>query len=170
MTRKLLLIVILSSSFASLSSCMKENSSYMSLPDGEIIDLTHNFSGETIYWPTAEGFKLKTVFKGPTEKGYFYFSNNYMASEHGGTHIDAPNHFAYERKTVDEIPLDQLMGKAVVIDVSHRALKDRDYRVVTADFELWEGKNGRIEDGSIILINTGYGKYWPDKKRYMGTD
>ena len=134
-----------------------------------MIDLPYDFSNETIYWPTAEGFTLKTVFKGPTEKGYFYFSNNYMASEHGGTHIDAPNHFAYERKTVDEIPLEQLIGNAVVIDVSDKALNNRDYQVNASDFKSWEDKNGKIEKGSVILLYTGYGKYWPDKEKYMGT-
>lgn len=148
----------------SLSSCQKN-----SFPDGNWIDLTHDFSSETIYWPSAEGFKLATVFKGPTEKGYFYFSNNYMASEHGGTHIDAPNHFAYERKTVDEIPLGQLTGEAVVIDVSEKALKDRDYEVSVDDFKSWETKHGRIKDGSIVLLNTGSAQFWPDRKKYMGT-
>ena len=147
-----------------LISCHKD-----SFTGRNMIDLTHDFSSETIYWPTAEGFELKTVFKGPTEKGYYYFSNNYMASEHGGTHIDAPNHFAYERKTVDEIPLGQLNGNAVVIDVSEKALKNRDYQVSIEDFTSWEHKHGKIKEGSIILLNTGYGQYWPDKEKYMGT-
>ena len=89
--------------FILFTSCHKEN-----LPGGEWIDLTYDFSRDTIYWPTAEGFELTTVFKGPTEKGYYYYSNNYTASEHGGTHIDAPNHFADKRKTVDQIDLEQL--------------------------------------------------------------
>ena len=147
-----------------LSSCHKN-----SFPDGQWIDLSHDFSSDTIYWPTAEGFKLTTVFKGPTEKGYFYFSNNYMASEHGGTHIDAPNHFAFERKTVDEIPLSQLTGEAVVIDVSEKALTDRDYEVSVEDFLTWEAKYGKIKDGSIVLLNTGSARFWPDRQKYMGT-
>lgn len=147
-----------------INSCQKN-----SFPDGQWVDLTYDFSDETIYWPTAEGFKLTTVFKGPTEKGFFYFSNNYMASEHGGTHIDAPNHFAYERKTVDEIPLSQLTGNAIVIDVSEKALKNPDYLVSVEDFTSWEEKYGKIKDGTIVLLRTGYGKYWPDREKYLGT-
>ena len=161
--RQLLTIFILSLLFT-INACQKNQ-----FPNGEWIDLTYDFSNETIYWPTSEGFELITVFKGPTEKGFFYYSNNYMASEHGGTHIDAPNHFAFDRKTVDEIPLSQLTGAAIVIDVSEKALKDPDYQVSVEDFVSWEKKYGKIKDDSIILLKTGYGKYWPDKKKYLGT-
>lgn len=164
MYNKSILILIFSFTITILSSCQK--APYKS---GSWIDLTHDFSVQTIYWPTAEGFELKTVFKGPTEKGYYYYSNNYMASEHGGTHIDAPNHFAYERKTVDEITLERLIGNAVVIDVSDRALENPDYQVGIEDFKSWENKYGRIEKGSIVLLYTGYSRYWPDRDKYMGT-
>ena len=49
---------------------------------------------DTVFWPTAESFKLDKVADGMTEKGYYYAANNFASSEHGGTHIDAPVHFA----------------------------------------------------------------------------
>lgn len=137
---------------------------------GKWIDLTHDFSEEAIYWPTAEGFKLESVFEGITDKGYFYDANNYSAAEHGGTHIDSPIHFAEGKQTVDQIPLESLIGPAVVIDVSKKALTDRDYQVGVKDFSDWEDKNGQIADGSIVLLNTGYAQFWPDRVKYMGTD
>ncbi|MGE0369180.1 MAG: cyclase family protein [Candidatus Dadabacteria bacterium] len=140
------------------------------MPSGKWVDLTHDFSSETIYWPTGEGFKLETVFEGMTEKGYFYEAKKYRAEEHGGTHIDAPVHFAEGMKTVDEIPLDRLTGPAVVIDVSERATKDPDYLVSVEDITGWEKVNGAIPEGTIVLLNTGYGRYWPDRAKYMGTD
>ena len=140
------------------------------MPEGKWIDLTHDFSSETIYWPTADGFKLETVFEGFTDKGYFYDANNYSAAEHGGTHIDSPIHFAQGKQTLDEIPLERLIGPAVVIDVSQKALSDPDYQVGVKDFTDWESKNGQIANGSIILLNTGYARYWPDRVKYMGTD
>jgi len=42
-----------------------------SIPKGHLVDLTHNYSTETIYWPTEEGFKLDKEFDGMTEKGYY---------------------------------------------------------------------------------------------------
>jgi len=142
----------------------------LTLAQGKWIDLTHDFSEDTVYWPTAEGFKLESVFEGYTDKGYFYDANNYSAAEHGGTHIDSPIHFAEGKHTVDEIPLEKLIGPAIVIDVTQRALSDPDYQVGVGDFTNWESKNGPIPEGSIVLLNTGYAKYWPDRVKYMGTD
>jgi kynurenine formamidase len=67
-----------------------------------------------VFWPTGETFRLDKVADGVTDKGYYYASNNYSGNEHGGTHIDAPVHFAQGRWTVDQIPLDRLIGSAVV--------------------------------------------------------
>lgn len=137
---------------------------------GKWIDLTHDFSEESIYWPTAEGFKLTSVFEGITDKGFFYDANNYSAAEHGGTHIDSPIHFAEGKQTVDQIPLESLIGHAVVINVSEKALANRDYLVSVKDFKDWEDKYGEIADESIVLLNTGSAQFWPDKVKYMGTD
>lgn len=136
---------------------------------GRWVDLTHEFAAETIYWPTATTFTLDVVSHGMTEKGYFYAANNYAAAEHGGTHIDAPIHFYRGRNTVDQVPVEQLIGPAVVIDVSKKALKDPDYQIRTSDILAWEQENGELPDNSIVLLHTGFGRFWPDKKRYMGT-
>ena len=136
---------------------------------GQWLDLTHVFSDKTIYWPTSESFKLETVHAGVTGKGYYYAANKFCAAEHGGTHIDAPIHFAADGQPLDAIPLDKLIGPAVIIDVSAKALTDRDYRVGTADFKAWEGRHGRLPKGSIVLLHTGYGRFWPDPVKYMGT-
>ena len=67
---------------------------------GHWIDLTHDFSTNTLYWPTAKPFTLEVEFHAHTDKGYFYAANRYSASEHGGTHIDAPIHFAEHGNTL----------------------------------------------------------------------
>jgi kynurenine formamidase len=91
-------------------------------------------------------------------------------AEHGGTHIDAPIHFHENRWTVDEIPLDRLVGPAILVDVTTRCAANRDYRVAISDFEAWEKQHGRIPDTSIVLIRTGFGRFWPDRKSYLGTE
>ena len=147
----------------------KQNSSH-SFPSGRWIDLTHDFSSETVYWPTSDPFVSETVFRGVTDKGFFYAAYKFCTAEHGGTHIDAPIHFADGRKTVDQIPLEQLIGEAVVIDVSEQAITNRDYQINIRDFTAWESVNGKIPDDSITFLYTGYSRYWPDRVRYMGTD
>ena len=136
---------------------------------GRWLDLTHDFSGETIYWPTAEGFVLEVEHHGPTSQGYFYAANRYRASEHGGTHLDAPIHFAEGKKTLDQLSVDQLAGMAVVVDVSTRALANPDYQITVGDLKDWESKHGKIPSGAILLLHTGYGRFWPDARKYLGT-
>jgi len=138
--------------------------------NGRIIDLTHAYDVTTVYWPTSSGFEMKNDFKGMTDGGYYYEANTFCTAEHGGTHLDAPIHFAEGRQHNDEIPLDRLIGPAVVVDVSKQATADRDYQVSVTDFMAWEAMHGRLPDGIIVLLRTGFGKFWPDRAAYMGTD
>jgi kynurenine formamidase len=140
------------------------------VPGGEIIDLTHAFDGETVYWPTASGFEFSVDFRGTTDGGFHYEANSFASAEHGGTHLDAPAHFAAGAQRSDEIPLHHLVGPAVLVDVSAQSAADRDYQVTVADLEAWEARHGRIPDGVILLIRTGFGRHWPDPNAYLGTD
>ena len=74
-------------------------------PPGTIIDLSYSFESSSVYWPTAETFRLEKDFEGTTEQGYYYSAYRYWAAEHGGTHIDAPVHFAKGRYSADQILL-----------------------------------------------------------------
>jgi len=139
-------------------------------PAKRIIDLSYSFDSSTVYWPTAEPFQLETDFEGITEGGYYYSAFRYRAAEHGGTHIDAPMHFAKGRHSVDQIPLEQLMGSGVVIDVTQQCAGNPDYLVSIIDVQNWEKRNGRIPPNSIVFLRTGFGKYYPDRKKYIGTD
>lgn len=133
------------------------------------VDLTHPFDQTTVYWPTSKPFQLEVVHKGLTGRGFWYESNNYSAAEHGGTHIDAPVHFAKGKWTVDEIPLNRLIGPAVKVDVSKKARGHPDYLISEQDFLDWEQRHGRIPSGAIVLVRTGWERFWPNKKKYLGT-
>lgn len=139
------------------------------LPTGPVVDLTHAYDAQAIFWPTADPFRLDKVADGMTPAGFYYASNNFFTSEHGGTHLDAPVHFAQGRHTADEVPLSQLIGPAVVIDVTAAAAADPDYQVTVADFEAWEKTHGLIGPDSIVLLRTGFSQRWPDAARYLGT-
>ncbi|RMF56461.1 MAG: cyclase family protein, partial [Calditrichaeota bacterium] len=140
------------------------------LLSGRVVDLSYAYDENTVFWPTAKAFQLEVVHAGKTDAGYFYAANNFCTAEHGGTHIDAPYHFAENGNTVDAIPLERLMGEGVVVDVSEKCQADRDYRVQVADFTDWEQKHGERLDDKIVLLRTGFGRYWPDRVKYMGTD
>jgi kynurenine formamidase len=135
-----------------------------------IVDLTHSFGSNTIVWPTEQDFKLIAQHAEDMPGGYYYVSNRVEMPEHGGTHIDAPIHFSKGKQTLDQISIEQMVGAAIRINVSEQCARDRGYRVVISDFERWEAEYGRIPNGSIVLLDTGYARFWPDRKDYLGTD
>jgi kynurenine formamidase len=143
----------------------------LDLSTAHVVDLTHPFDAETLYWPTSpSAFELKVLSAGPTPGGWYYAANTFCAPEHGGTHLDAPHHFSEQGDPCDRIPLSRLVARAVVLDVRERTAGDPDYRLRVADIEAWEKENGRIPEGSIALLRTGWSMRWPDRKRYLGDD
>ena len=142
----------------------------LAFDESKVLDMTYPFDESTIYWPTAKPFTLEKVAAGMTKGGYWYAANNMSLAEHGGTHLDAPIHFAKGCWTTDEVPLQKLMGPAAVIDIRSEAAKDPDYRLRVEDLFNWEKSHGRIPEGALVLVYTGWGRYWPDKKKYLGTD
>ena len=141
------------------------------LRTARVVDLTHPFDERTPYWPTAtRGFELAPVHYGRTEAGYFYSAYSFCAPEHGGTHLDAPIHFGEGRWTADQIPVERLVRPAVVIDVAAASAADADHRLTADELQTWEARHGRIAEGTIVLLRTGWSARWPDKKRYLGDD
>jgi kynurenine formamidase len=136
---------------------------------GELVDLSHAYDAGAIFWPTAEPFRLEKVADGVTPAGYYYASNNFFTSEHGGTHMDAPVHFAQGRQAADEVPLDRLVAPAIVIDVTEASSGNADYQITVEDFQKWEQQNGAIPSDAIVLLRTGFSRHWPDAAKYLGT-
>lgn len=140
-------------------------------PAPRVVDLSHAFGPGTLYWPTSpSAFRLETLAHGHTDGGFFYSANSLSTPEHGGTHLDAPIHFAEGRRTTDQIPVEQLVAPAVVIDVSAQAAADRDYRLTREDVLAFERDHGEIAAGTIVLLRTGWSRHWPDAKAYLGDD
>jgi len=141
------------------------------LSHANVVDLTYAFDEHTLYWPNSpSGFELKRLAYGPTPGGYFYSANLYSAPEHGGTHIDAPIHFSEHGRTLDAIPPQQLIAPAVVLDITSKTAADPDYRLTADDVRDWERAHGRIEDGTIVLLRTGWGARYGNRKAYFGDD
>lgn len=135
----------------------------------KIVDLSYAFGPETIYWPTAESFTRQPVAYGHTPQGYWYAANNICMAEHGGTHMDAPIHFAEGKRTADRVPLASCIGPAAVIDVRRQAAANPDYRLSVEDLTDWEAHNGRLPAAAVVIMWSGWGSYWPDKVHYLGT-
>lgn len=135
-----------------------------------ILDMTYTFCEDSIYWPTGKSFKSKKVFRGINDRGHWYASNDYSANEHGGTHVDAPIHFAQNGRTIDQVPLQEWIAPAVKIDVTKQCAGNRDYRLQVKDIKDFEKKFGRIPDRAWVIMYTGIGtRFYPDKEKVLGT-
>ncbi|MEN8375304.1 MAG: cyclase family protein [Gemmatimonadota bacterium] len=136
-----------------------------------LVDLTHTFDESTVFWPTSPTrFELDTLAYGDGPGGFFYSAFTFATPEHGGTHLDAPLHFARNGHATDEVPLERLVAPAVVIDVTERAAADPDYLLSAQDVAAFEAEHGVIAEGSIVLLRTGWDARWPDAAAYLGDD
>lgn len=145
-------------------------SSAHAVDDKKIIDMTYPFAEDTLHWPTAKPFHLEKINEGRTAAGFWYSSYNYGGSEHVGTHLDAPFHFAEGKWTTEQIPLARTIGPGVIIDVRAAAEANRDYQLSIQDIRAWEKRFGRIPREAIVIMYSGWGKRWGNRKRYFGTD
>ncbi len=136
----------------------------------KLVDLTYAFDEKTVYWPNAQGFRHRKDTWAVTPGGYGYAAGEFTSAEHGGTHIDSPIHFGQGKPTLDQIPVANLVAPAAVIDIASKAARERDYRASPDDVVEWERAHGTIAPGTIVVFRTGWGKYWPDRKQYLGSD
>ena len=137
----------------------------------QMVDLSHAYGGSTLYWPTdTTGFQLDTLAEGPTPGGYFYAAKQFATAEHGGTHLDAPSHFAEGGADAAAVPLERLILPGIVIDVRASADADPDYLLTAGDVQAWEEAHGRVPEGAAVLIRTGWAARWPDALAYLGDD
>ena len=163
--------VVIVSGLSTILATAASGQAAVDLTRYRLVDLTHALNERTLFWPTSPTkFKLEQLSYGPTPGGWFYSAYSFSTPEHGGTHLDAPSHFSSTGHTADQVPLEQLIAPAVVIDVATQAASNPDYRLTREDVIAWERANGAVPPGSIVLLRTGWSKRWPDAKSYLGDD
>jgi len=133
-----------------------------------VLDLSYAISDKMVAWPGDEKVFEAKVNASIEKNGYF--TRSFWMLEHYGTHLDAPAHFPPGRATVDQIPVKQLFGPAAVLDARVDGAKDADYQVPALRVEEWEKRHGRIREGSIVLLRTGWASRWPDAQKYRNQD
>jgi kynurenine formamidase len=140
------------------------------LKDYRAFDLSHAYDEQTLYWPSKPpmSFELQKLASGVTPGGWFYAANRVCTPEHGGTHLDAPIHFHEHGQTNEQLPLEKLLAPGVKIDVARQAQADRNYRLSRDDVLRFEKRAGKIQPGAIVLLHTGWSRFWPDRAKYFG--
>ncbi len=129
-------------------------------PQPKVVDLGHPLKATDPSWDGKPGFERSVV---ATLDKDGYAAGRISVEEHFGTHLDAPAHFAKDGWTVDRIPPDRFYRPGVCIDVSSRAAKSSDYRVTVDDLKTFEARAGRIPEGAVAFIATGWDRFWPDR-------
>ena len=140
----------------------------IALGRARIVDLTHAINADLPPWP-GDKKSFEAIPNASVEKDG-YFTRSFWMLEHYGTHLDAPVHFPPGKTTVDRIPVERLIGAAVVIDVRKEGERDPDYRLPVARVHEWERAHGEISAGAIVLLHTGRASLWPDANSYRGMD
>jgi arylformamidase len=100
--------------------------------------------------------KMEFVLEPESDPAHRYVGK-FEISNHTGTHLDAPLHYNYGKdKTIDQAPLDALVGECIVVDMYHKKLAEG----ITAD-DLTKATVGKDLKNKRLVIRTGYSdKYW----------
>ncbi|XP_065069641.1 kynurenine formamidase-like isoform X2 [Rhopilema esculentum] len=133
-----------------------------------LVDLSYTYNNQTLNWPTERKERFRFTKREKYDSPH-YEANSFSVAEHTGTHIDAPRHFVAGGYGVARIPLSRLIGLSVVINVTEQARLNSDLQIGEVHFREHEKKFGRIPDDSIVLLYTGFGKFWPNAALYFGT-
>jgi kynurenine formamidase len=121
-----------------------------------IVDLSHTLSPQFPFIP-AQGktfaFRITPI---ATLAENRVNANKWELTEHNGTHVDAPLHFAANGAAIDQIPIADLFAPAVVIDIRDKVARNQDARLTVADLLRWERAHGRVPDGAALFVYTGW--------------
>jgi len=153
-----------------LSQVMRHDSMLEGIPSGKtrVLDLSYAINDKLVAWPGDAKFFEAKINASVEKNGYF--TRSFWMLEHYGTHLDAPAHFPPGKATVDQIPVKQFFGPAVVIDVRTESAKDADYQLTASRVAEWEKQHGRVPEGGIVLLRTGWTSRWPDVQKYRNQD
>jgi kynurenine formamidase len=137
--------------------------------NAKLIDLTYPLNDKSPFWPgeNYQPFQLRII---ATLEKNGVLSKTFAMPEHFGTHLDAPCHFEKGQPSIEAIRSEDLFAPGVLIDITMQAETDADYRLTPNDIEDWEKAHGRIPDRAIVLLRTGWGRFWDKIVRYRNQD
>ena len=135
-----------------------------SITYGRVVDLTHPIRPGVPQWHGDPHVEFETVAS-IDEAGYRL--RRFSMGEHSGTHLSTPSAFWHDGIGPDQIPGESLIAGAVAIDVSELAMRDPDYALSVDAIKGWERRNGEVSSGCIVLLFTGWERYWDEPGRFI---
>ncbi len=140
---------------------------YADLATKRFVDLTHTFGPTTPHWKGFGEEEVKTLY---TIKKDGFKVQQFTHVGQWGTHIDPPAHFHEGLRTVDQIPVTEMLMPLVVLDVHEKAAKNADYILSLDDVKAWEAKHGRIPAHAFVAMRTDWSKRWPNDASMQNKD
>jgi len=142
-----------------------------------VVDLTAPLTERTpvIQLPppfaNTDGFSMQQISR-YDEDGPAWYWNNITMGEHAGTHFDAPVHWITGRDGLDvsQIPVQQLVAPAVVVDKSAECRENPDFLLEVRDLEEWQSRHGPLPAGGWLLYRTGWDSRAADQASFLNAD
>ncbi|NKB35939.1 MAG: cyclase family protein [Gammaproteobacteria bacterium] len=134
----------------------------------KIIDLTQALYEGMPYWPGTEPIEIRRL----ADYDQGYRMHKFSMWENIGTHVDSPSHFAVGKgkRTIDQLPLNELVLPVLMIDVEKKAGLNSDYLLSVEDIQRWESQHGRIESGVLVVMHTGWHRKFSEPGTYVNQD
>lgn len=138
---------------------------YRIIASKQFVDLTHSFGPLTPVWKGFGPATFSAASDPATGRPYtiekdgfrvFFYS---MVGQYG-THVDPPAHFDPAGKTMDQIPLKQMILPLVVFDMTPMLKTDPNHALSVEDVKAWEHSHGRVPAGSFAAVRTDMYKDW----------
>jgi kynurenine formamidase len=139
------------------------------MPNGfrQVLDLTHPLSPALPVYPSYKPIQIRQRF---TVARDGFAANEVTFDEHTGTHLDSPSHFVTGATSADRIPAAQLIAPLAVIAISDRAAKNPDTMVTVDDLLAWEKRHGRLPDGALVAMDSGWDARASSTERFLNRD
>ncbi len=134
-----------------------------------VVDLTHVLDPAFPVFPSFEPMRITNLYD---VQRHGFYANRWDLGEHTGTHFDAPAHFVDRQDawSVDQVPPQRLIAPLVVVHIHERAARDPDAWVTVDDLMAWEARYGRIPDGALVCMHSGWESRVGDADAYRNAD
>jgi kynurenine formamidase len=150
------------------STAAKGNSlaeSWRVISSKKFVDLTHTFSPTTPVWQGFGPATFSPAADPATGHPYSVEKDGFRALQYKlvgqyGTHIDPPAHFDIHGKTLDELPVKDMMLPLVVFDITPKLRNEPDHALTVEDILVWEKVHGRVPAGCFAALRTDMYKDW----------
>jgi kynurenine formamidase len=138
------------------------------LKNAKYVDLTHTITPSIPVWagfgPTTFGPTVnpKTGTPYTWAKDGFEASRYVLATDQLGTQLDPPAHWNPDYPGIDELPATFAVRPLVVISIADQVANQPGYHLSVEDIQAWEAAHGRIPEGSVVFVRSGWSNDWPN--------